>query len=324
MEAQTLLNCISIDYITITIRNMPLEEIIMKMGLLNIKFQNVKGHNFYRDCMTFSGMNFLYNGLNSNMGICIELKGTGCRAFETFGNGDYLQLLSWVIDHEENNCTRLDLAYDDFSGILPLERIRDDAIAGNYISKCKGGNIRQGFGNQDGLTVYFGSRESEFLCRFYDKSAEKCVKDKIPHWVRCEIQLGKNLTYNTLKDITTYDDLKTTFFKILNNYLRFIEPFNNEVGNKSRDSVIADYWSNFIGIYGKMSVFSKKGVQYTEENLKKYIFGQAGNALWTFFQIYDVEDFFHELERIEKKDKNPKYYDLIKKFESLNRVGVKK
>lgn len=310
---ENLLNCISIDYLTITVRNKDLAEILFDMGLLNIKFQTVKGHNFYKECMTFSGINILYNGINANMGICIELKGAGCRAFETFGNGDYLMLFRWVLECEENNCTRLDLAFDDFTGILPLETIRDYAIAGNYISKCKGGNIRQGFGNQDGLTVYFGSRDSEFLIRFYDKAAEKCVKDTIPHWVRCEMQLGKSLTYKTLQDMVSYDDIKATFFKVLNNYLRFVEPCESE--NKSRDSVVSVWWSEFVGNYGKKSVFTKKGIEYNENNLKRYVFGQAGGALWTYLQIHDIDDFFKELQYLEKKEKNPKYLELLKKYE---------
>lgn len=311
-----MLNRFSIDYVTITVRNMELSEILFDLGLLNINFQKAKGFDFYRERLTFCNMSFLYNGLSPNMGICINFSGEGCRAFETFGNGDWLKLLSYVTDYEMNNCTRLDLAYDDFNGVLPLKDIAKDFYNGNYISYCKGGKIDIGVGNQKGMTVYIGSRSSEFLCRFYDKAAERGVEDKVSHWVRAEIQLGKSLTAKTIQDLTCYTDIKTTFFKIMNHYIRFIEPFNDENGNKSRDSVIAPYWSNFIGDYGRMSVFTKQGYQYSEKNLKNYVFNQAGGAIWTYLQMHSVSEFLEELKIQDAKEKNPRYRQLLEKFDN--------
>lgn len=323
-----LLNRVSIDYITITVRGMELEEILADLGLLNINFQEAKGFDFYRKRLVFCDMSFLFDGMSKNMGICINFSGNGCRAFETFGNGDWLKLFSYVTDYEMNNCTRLDIAYDDFNGVLPLKDIAKDFYNGNYVSYCKGGKIDVGVGNQKGMTVYIGSRSSEFLCRIYDKAAERGVEDKVPHWIRAEIQLGKSLTAKTLQDLITYSDLKNTFFKIINNYIRFIEPFENENGNKSRDSVVAPYWKEFTENYGRMSIFTKQGFQYSEKKLKNYVFEQAGGAIWTYLQMHSVSEFLEELKIQDKKEKNPKYRILLEKFDNEiqyifdDRVGV--
>ena len=149
-----------------------------------------------------------------NNGLCVVLSGRGCRDFEKYGNGNYKALFQLILDNwsEDNsyrkmNITRLDYAFDDFNNGLDLHTLADYTRKGYFVSSCKcvtkdinGKTVSKGkftiCESECGLTVYFGSRSSNTMIRFYDKFLEKLnsgCAEEIPEgctsWVRCEIEL---------------------------------------------------------------------------------------------------------------------------------------
>ena len=64
----------------------------------------------------------LIPGIIGILPVCVwRCPGQGCRDFETFGKGDW-----WLFEFIRltgGTVTRLDIAYDDFSGVLPLRTI---------------------------------------------------------------------------------------------------------------------------------------------------------------------------------------------------------
>jgi phage replication initiation protein len=87
--------------------------------------------------------------------------------------------------------TRIDVAADDFEGLLILELIRSKLIAKEFVSYAR--NVTEVKALQGiGHTLYFGSRESESFMRIYDKRAEQTnagieLKFEGP-WVRVEME----------------------------------------------------------------------------------------------------------------------------------------
>ena len=59
----------------------------------------------------------------------LEMSGQGCRAFESFGTGNYEALFQEVLDNpSEMNLTRLDVAFDDHGGLLDIGQAAEDTI----------------------------------------------------------------------------------------------------------------------------------------------------------------------------------------------------
>lgn len=176
-------NIIIIDWLSFTSKIHSVENFIDMLGLSDIPWENGKGAHGYRDRLYFDSISIHYNG-RDDMGIWCEMSGQGCRAFESLGSGDYEGLFD-LIRYGDINITRLDVAFDDHSGLLDLERICSDCLAGEFISKSEYWETDI---SSKGRTVYHGSPQSDVLIRIYDKAAERHCTDST-HWIRVELQL---------------------------------------------------------------------------------------------------------------------------------------
>lgn len=116
--------------------------------------------------------------------------------------------------------TRLDIAYDDFTGILDIRKLKELRDSGRYTSLLRvNSEIRSSKKIEDGLTVSFGSSKSNVYIRFYDKAAEQKMPEK--HWVRAEIQLRNENADNALRAGFSLDTLDVLFASLMDKYLRF-------------------------------------------------------------------------------------------------------
>ena len=89
-------NYIIYDWITFTSKIHSQLSIVEFLGLQDLKFENLKGFYGYRDRLYFDGISIHYNG-REDMGICVEMSGKGCRAWEKYGNSDYDGLFSEIL-----------------------------------------------------------------------------------------------------------------------------------------------------------------------------------------------------------------------------------
>lgn len=177
------------DWVSITSKLHSPQEFINLLGLdqESIYWEKTKGAHGYKDRLYWESISIHYNGAYG-MGIWLEMSGQGCRAFESFGTGDYNSLFELVLDNPEHmNITRLDVAFDDHSGILDISDICQDTEDGNYVSRSSAWQVTYSDG---GSSVTLGSRSSEILIRIYDKAAERGFTDG-RHWVRVELQLRR-------------------------------------------------------------------------------------------------------------------------------------
>ena len=66
--------------------------------------------------------------------------------------------------------TRLDVAYDDHTGILDIERIADDVQSQRYVSCMRWWEVTR---SSQRVSCQAGSPKSKVLVRIYDKAAER-------------------------------------------------------------------------------------------------------------------------------------------------------
>lgn len=296
------------DYLTFTTKIHTVSEIVELLGLSGVKFESMNGFYGYKDKLFFDNISIMYNG-RPGMGVCVEMSGKGCRAFETYGTGDYDVLFNLILQHYDDNpdnrkmnITRLDIAYDDFSGCLDLPLLCRETQKHNFVSRFKDWQVI--YGNK-GIAVNHGSKASTAFIRIYDKRLEQNMEDVVSHWVRCEIQLRKDCAIGYLM---LDGNINTKYFQVLNNYLRYVIEV---VQSNPSMSEIAPYWLKFLQCAESKAVFHKPAQNYSFDKLYDYVNGQLSGAIQTYIDVVGVEQFLKDIRKSrEHKPLNPKYVSI--------------
>ena len=168
---------------------------------------------------------------------------------------DVPAVLACLRDQLGGKITRLDLAWDDKTGVLDLDRMETEVRAGNFTSRWKGGYRRWGWGNQAGETLYFGSRSSDAMLRAYDKRQERIAKedfdavDGLDHWVRVELQLRRDRAEAAAALFQDVKERPRRVFAelagVLRGYLEFKTPSPTDSNRRRWEP--AGWWLDFLG-----------------------------------------------------------------------------
>lgn len=267
-----------------------------------------------------------------DMGICINMSGQGCRAFETEG-GDWMHLFKRLQgdlpsslvkelpmafcrafkERRRYNVTRLDLAFDDHTDLLDIRRVELDVRERNYVSQSTKSEIVWS-DDQDtdiqGLSVGIGSKKSKVYVRIYDKAAERGFKDR--HWVRCELQLRDDRALVAMGQILHSQHVGCTVAGILRNYLTFRVPSNDT--NKSRWP-IAYYWHRVIGTMEKLSLWIKPGEAYNIHKTEYWLKKQYGQVIATLSYIQEPNKLIEDCREIfPMRELDKKYLQIIENY----------
>ena len=302
-------NVILVDWLTFTVKGAHLDFAKQLLGMGTVPWEQIdKYMNGYPSRLFFGGVSILY-GATDEMGICINMSGQGCRTYETHGDNAWISLLHQIWFFDRFNVTRLDVAYDDHSGILDIDRIRVDVDQQLYVSKSRNWTIEYG---SEGTCIYIGSKKSDMLIRIYDKAAERGY-DADTHWVRLELQMRDQIADGFLA-LLEDQAIGVTFRGVLHNYLRFVEPSHDT--NKSRWP-LADYWDQLIDCVCQMRCWFAPGVEYNMINLENYVVRQAGSAIDVYLKIWG---FSRLVEKLKSRSSvlAPKYKKLLQDYGKKN------
>lgn len=299
-------NKIIYDYLTISSKVHTTQDMITLLGVEGITFEDGQGTGWYRKRLYFDGISIRYDPVKEDMeGVCLEMSGEGCRAFESYSDGNFDRLFSEVAMYPgDMNITRLDVAYDDHLGVLDLDTIRKYTEAGSYISKFTKANINidldkwQTGNGRRGYSVNFGSMKSELYLRIYDKAFER---KKDGHWIRVELQLRNERAKNF---VSMNESIGEKYAGVLMQYLRFVDHNDSDI-NRWR-SPTTDWWRDFLNNASGISIYEKPGVEYNYLNLENYVIKQAGNAIDTYIEIRGIDGLLEDLKK-RGTIPNPKY-----------------
>lgn len=317
-------NLILIDWITFTSLIWSVEQIKCSLGLMDQSW-DVLDHGFhgYKIAEVFNGVTIMYDGrLNKegvdDMGICVEISGQGCRALETFGGIDWLAFLTFVMaEDNEFHVTRLDLAFDDHTGILDKWRLKQDSDDHNFRSKFRTGNVLYNFYDpRFGFTIGHGSKHSDAYIRIYDKAAERGLIDGT-HWIRVEIQLRDKNAAGAIRAYLEKQNLGAVYGGFLATYLVYLQECNDK--NISRWP-IAPYWAELIQDAERIHVAAAPGVEYNIFHLEAWLRDTAGGGLLTWIEINGLES-LPELLKDRKGKLNPKHKLLLDQHRSRRKDG---
>jgi len=291
-------NIVLYDWLSFTSKVLTVSDFINALGLSRVPWTDTKGARGYRDRKYFGAISIHYNG-RDDMGIWCEMSGQGCRTFESLSTSNWESLFKFIRDNGLK-ITRLDVAYDDHTGILDIRDVISDTQCGMFVSRS---DYWETVLSSKGATVQIGSPQSKVLIRIYDKAAERGKPDQ--HWVRCEIQLRDDRASQfTLIPLP----IGQAFTGVLLNYLRYIVPDENDE-NRWRWPM-TQYWSNLVDDAEKISIYRTPGMEYNEERCKRYVINQAGNAIDACIQMYGEDEFIRMVQEREIKP-NPKYQMIV-------------
>ena len=304
-------NMILFDWLTFTSHSDSPESIMQLLGLDRVPWQKMeKGRNGYRCRYFFENISILYDGAE-NMGVCVDMSGTGCRAFETYSTINWNELMEILFYNSgDYNVTRLDMAFDDHTGILDIDQLRDDTDDHMYVSRSKTWKVEYG---SAGTTIYHGSPKSNMYIRIYDKAAERNLENV--HWIRVEMQMRDEIAQGFISGLMR-NPVCIHFSGVLHNYLRYVVDPGTDV-NMSRWPMAA-YWAELLEGVEQIRCWSDPGVDYNEFTLSNFIVNQVGNALDCYLRIFGMDDLIRELGQRSIK-MSPKYQRLLAKYKNLKR-----
>jgi phage replication initiation protein len=281
------------------------------LGMEHCQWQTLKGAHGYIDREYFDGVSIHSNG-RPDMGVWLEMSGKGCRAYESYGNGDWSLLFQTALEYDYH-ITRIDAAIDEHDGILPIKKIADDVLSGNYVSRFKWYDVEQ---SSQGITVYLGSPTSDIRVRIYDKAAET-GRQAEGHWVRCEIQMRNDNATAFAREYLTGND--SVFLGVLKNYIRFVTPSSKDSNNRRWN--MRSYWSKFLGGVEALRLWSNPGAEYNLHNLEHFVHNQAGNSIRTYIEVFGSDKLLALLAQRNIDNLPLRYQNLIKRVFSAETQG---
>lgn len=310
-------NRILIDWFSFSSRIDSFDSMASLLGMSDCKWEVLPGVMGYKERYYYEGISIHVGGYNCRRfagtdkeqvvtGVWLEMSGSGCRAFESYGCGDWQQLIDYCNFNSENiTVNRVDLAYDDFLGYLDIDAIAEDTRKHNFVSKFRSApeiieSIRE---TETAITVTHGRMSSDVFIRIYDKRLEQNAADIFSHWVRNEVMLRHDraaAAVALLGDQYDYRDgvryfiesgkpVDEMYFMIMNNYLRFIVPSATDT-NRWR-APVADHWANFcdsITTY-RISLFSAPGTDYSALRLDNYVENVCSGVIYTYLKLHGID-----------------------------------
>lgn len=324
-------NCIIIDWLTFSTRDFSFSDLVGILGLQGREWRYEKGSRLRYAGRWVSGYISIHvNDTDEilkgfNHGCCVEMSGQGCREYETFGRGDWAFLFFWLwqelnAETSTTNITRLDLAYDDFSGVLDISVIARQAWNLEFTSIMHRVSVVSDMCKQDenvrGITITHGSKSSNVFFRIYDKRVERRRFD-LEHWVRWEIQFRDVCALGALRYCFTEGSndsgLGYFFAGLVRNYVQYRVP--SSVNQQKCKWDLSPWYEEFTQNVTGISVWTKKDIEYNKKRMDRYAYTQNHNHSLTLIQADGIVKYLHQLFDAAHGEELPqKYRDVLAQF----------
>ena len=249
------------DYVRIRFPTLDIQHVIRDILKLNMDYMLHEDYGHYKYTEHYYlGDVFVYTSQDEEKGTLLELKGKGCRQFESYllaqGRSWYDFLMDALI--EGGVMKRLDLAINDRAGILDIPDLtakcnREECVSlfRSFKSYASGELVKHNEQDKAGMghTLYIGSLKSEVYFCCYEKNYEQYAKlgiatSEAPIKNRFEIRLKVERADYAVRELLTHYDAEQTAFSIINHYIRFVD---REPEKRKTDWKLNDRWAWFIG-----------------------------------------------------------------------------
>ncbi|MBY5002399.1 replication initiation factor domain-containing protein [Streptococcus suis] len=262
-----------------------------------------------------------------NMGIHLEITGQGCRYLESVIDEQW-QVFFEVLNSYKVKYSRLDIALDDYDGMLDFKVIEKKVKAGEVISTSKKRDVEETIevnkkekfdnkGNSKGKTIYFGTRSSSVFIRLYDKKKEqenKGIVVDVDFWQRYEIVLRKEKAEDFIERYIAGETFDYLYLGVIAGAIRFVDKGIDT--NKARWKT-SDFWEKFL----KGTDLIKLQSQIKTPDIEKTI-SWVDNSVLSSLEVLDEVakqgnlNLYKILERASKKISD-RHKDVLNGFNAL-------
>lgn len=279
-----------------------------------------RGRHGYKQAWVRGPIAVLYDG-NPGMGVHVVIPGSGCRDLE---NREIVRAWPRFIAGllaAGAQFTRLDIAMDDDRKLLSMDTIRESVKAGLVASRYEKAKVYQevslATGEPEGDTIYFGSRNSDTMVRFYDKGKQMGLPES---FVRCEIELkGRQAGFGAAL-LASSSELGTVFSQFLASRLLFKIP---GAGKQRGRWQAAQWWQDFLGAVERLKLCCKPVARSVAE-LRSWVARQCAPTLallhYACVQLGEDEAWFKELLAHGWSRFTEKHWRLVRDLQTNHRV----
>lgn len=240
--------------------------LLENLGYDIAEFESIPGRYFYNSGLTLGGyVNIYYNdrekeiSRNSSMSRNYVWTGQGCTDLAQKIDSDWVRFFK-LLNELGVKITRIDLALDDYHGVVDFEEMELKLKNKEYRSSKRSYNIVKESdvtGEIKGYTMYIGSRSRSakgcYYMRCYDKFAQYKSKAQLPpekaietgKWQRYEISYTKTKAQKVVDQIGLNGQaLGSVFMETARDIVEFLTLDVNQK-NKARWKVV-DWWEKFL------------------------------------------------------------------------------
>lgn len=288
------------DYVRIRFPTLDVKHIVQDVLKLKLSYMLHEDYGFYSYAEHYSlGDIFVLVSPEPEKGVLLELKGRGCRQFESYLLVQERSWYEFFMDClvEGGVMKRLDLAINDKAGILKIPNLTEKcqkeeciSVFRSFRSYRSGELVRREEKECMGNTLYIGSLQSEVYFCIYEKDYEQYKKNDIPIEEaevknRFEIRLKNERAYHALRDLLYYDNPERTAFKIINRYVRFVDRDN--VKPRS-DWQLNEEWAWFIGENRESMKLTTKPEPYSFQRTLNWLSHQVAPTLKVAMKLDEI------------------------------------
>lgn len=244
-----------IDYVRFTLKEADSPQAIM--AELGLEFTAL-GHGRYRYREGFAAVGravqVFYEGSQEGMGVHVQISGEGCRILESLPSFTNWRdrLRQW---HDLGaTFTRVDLAIDDHSGMVTVDRVRESLNRRDYASRSRTGWREIHDHRPTGVcsTLYVGKRAGGTMMRCYDKAAQM---GEAGPWVRFEFEFQAKRAHALAE--TFMNEGWDKAVGAIRSFIEFKDP-NHETSDVTRRRA-AKWWDTLISASKHRLLVAKHG-----------------------------------------------------------------
>lgn len=243
------------DYVRFRFPNHDVAYIIENVLQMNIEYFQCKSTGLYgyNEMYLLDHIKVLNSESNSDKGILLELSGQGCRNYDAILElleEDWQRFFQRCIDNK-GHATRIDIALDDNLEVISLPYMVEKVKRGEYLSRFRSNRLIDSSDmvkkTSEGVTLYFGSRQSLIHFCFYQKNYEIAKREKVPlesvdvknrYEIRVINEKAKMLVAHFLQDA----DISRIIRSIISDYITLVD-----VDRLTGEFEVNQKWLHFIG-----------------------------------------------------------------------------
>ncbi len=289
-----------VDWLTFSVKEKDPRKVIQQfLGMDPDLFQDTGYTQFmgYTRVQRFSDILVCSEGREDknfhDMGVCVSMSGNGCRTFETMskltfpGVKDkqgmesvaFPVLFQLLVSTEGANVSRIDIACDDHTGYLSMDKIIEKTYAGDINSRMTFRDVHSSMKGKKkaGATVYIGAESSAFRVRIYDKALEQGTDG---HWVRVELVMRDKNSRSFVENMTNSENVGKLAAQVINDKFSFIQQDDSNITR----CTVCSWWTDFVDELEAVRLVARKVIQHSVERIGSWVEAQVGPSLAILFR----------------------------------------